>query len=323
MITIDLNTPIPLLQDYLEDKGLLFSKERILSLKKPGEGNMNVVIRLTTDRRSLILKQSRPYVQKYQQIPAPLDRIDVEYRFYDAIKNDVIAPHIPEILGYESQDYLLTMEDLGQVEDMTQLYSSRIMDGKILDKLIELAAAIHNSKPVIAYPPNSALRQLNHQHIFVLPFLQDNGFQLDDIQPGLQHLSQQYKTDESLKKVVETIGEKYLSAGDTLIHGDYYPGSWMTVNNSVFIIDPEFSFMGFAEFDLGVMIAHIVMATMDTGFLETIPNRYPLQVSPNLVKQIVGIEIMRRLIGLAQLPLNRSIDEKDYLLQEARKMILG
>jgi 5-methylthioribose kinase len=37
---------------------------------------------------------------------------------------------------------------------------------------------------------------------------------------------------------------------------------------------------------------------------------------------VAGIEIIRRLIGLAQLPLQRSIEEKDYLLQHARKMIL-
>ena len=52
-------------------------------------------------------------------------------------------------------------------------------------------------------------------------------------------------------------GERYLAEGSTLLHGDYYPGSWMTVDDAVFVIDPEFSFKGFPEFDLGVMLSLI------------------------------------------------------------------
>ena len=40
--------------------------------------------------------------------------------------------------------------------------------------------------------------------------------------------------------------------GDTLLHGDYYPGSWMRVRERLYIIDPEFSFAGPKEFDLGI-----------------------------------------------------------------------
>jgi 5-methylthioribose kinase len=37
---------------------------------------------------------------------------------------------------------------------------------------------------------------------------------------------------------------------------------------------------------------------------------------------VAGIEIMRRLIGLAQLPLERNLEEKEYLLKTAREMVL-
>ncbi len=121
---------------------------------------------------------------------------------------------------------------------------------------------------------------------------------------------------------MESVGNRYLSPGDTLLHGDYYPGSWMTVNEKVFVIDPEFSFMGFAEYDLGVMAAHGIMATMSPGFLPCVLKKYSGKAEKKLVRQVAGIEIIRRLIGLAQLPLERTIKEKDYLLQEAGKMIL-
>ena len=125
-----------------------------------------------------------------------------------------------------------------------------------------------------------------------------------------------------MESVVETLGVKYLSEGSTLIHGDYYPGSWITEDDNIYIIDPEFSFLGFAEFDLGVMAAHLIMATSDSSYLDFVLKKYQGCIDKKWVHQIVGIEIMRRLIGLAQLPLERTLQEKEYLLQMARKMIL-
>ena len=323
MIIFDLDTPIPEFQEYLNKRDWLAPNEEILAAEKPGEGNMNVVIRLITNQRSFILKQSRPFVQKYQQIPAPLDRIAVEFQFYEAIRNDTIAPHIPKILGYEASDYLMLMQDLGHGEDLTQMYGTRKIRQQVLDNLITIVSQVHNSEPSRNFPLNTELRKLNHQHIFVLPFLEENGFQLDEIQPGLQELSQPYKSNKALKEIVETVGQQYLSPGDILIHGDYYPGSWLTVKDNVYVIDPEFSFMGFAEFDLGVMCAHTFIATMDPVLDEYILEKYSGDINTPLVRKVAGIEIIRRLIGLAQLPLIRTIEEKDYLLQHARKMILG
>lgn len=283
---------------------------------------MNVVLRVKTNQRSFILKQSRPFVQKYQQIEAPLNRIEVEYKFYEAIQEVSVKTHIPSIFGFDQKNYLMQMEDLGQCEDMTFCYREHSIAQDILEKLINIAAAIHQAGRINDFPENMALRELNHQHIFVLPFLEDNGFQLDDVQKGLQDLSLPYKRDHTIKAVVNKLGDMYLSKGNVLIHGDYYPGSWMQLDNEVYIIDPEFSFIGFKEFDLGVMTAHLIMATMDQSSLKKVMQLYKPDADSDLVSQVAGVEIMRRLIGLAQLPLERTISEKDYLLQLARKMIL-
>lgn len=322
MIAIDTHTPIAALQKLLEANNWLNKNEIISALSKPGEGNMNVVLRVKTNQRSFILKQSRPFVQKYQQIEAPLNRIEVEYKFYEAVQAVSIASHVPAILGFDQKNYLMQMEDLGRCEDMTFCYRERSIAQNILEKLINIAGAIHEVGHLNDFPENMALRKLNHQHIFVLPFMEDNGFQLNDVQQGLQELSLPYKRDHAIKAVVNKLGDMYLSKGNVLIHGDYYPGSWMQLENKVYIIDPEFSFMGFREFDLGVMTAHLIMATMDPSSLKKVMQLYKPDADSRLVAQVAGIEIMRRLIGLAQLPLERTISEKDNLLQLARKMIL-
>ncbi len=323
LTVIDTNTPLEELQNYLLSKEWLDPSEKIISVEKPGDGNMNVVLRITTDQRSFILKQSRPYVQKYQQIKAPLDRIFVEKKFYQAVRDNAVHAHVPNIIGFDSNEHLLLLEDLGHCEDMVYIYQKQAISNRQLDRLIFILGLIHRKKVSSDFPQNLEMRQLNHQHIFELPFLEDNGFPLDDIQPGLQELSLQYKKDKKIKKVVKKVGKKYLSPGTTLLHGDYYPGSWMTESENLYIIDPEFGFVGFPEFDLGVMAAHIIMATGKKGYLKRIHAAYDGEADLELMSQVAGIEIIRRLIGLAQLPLERSLKEKGKLLKKARKLILS
>ncbi|WP_223308465.1 phosphotransferase [Maribacter polysiphoniae] len=319
---LDATTSISDLESYLNAIGFLDPKtEQIRAVEKPGEGNMNVVLRIRTDKRSFIVKQSRPFVQKYPQIVAPIERIDVEYRFYKAVTNKAIAPHIPEILTYNADNHVLLLEDLGDCKDMSYLYGERNIEASQLDQLLDIASQIHTSTPK-AYPRNMELRLLNHQHIFVLPFLKENDFSLNTVQEGLQELALPYRNDEPLKKEIAKVGQQYLSEGNTLLHGDYYPGSWMAKGDHIYVIDPEFSFMGFAEFDIGVLAAHSILITMDTDCLQTIKSRYPGRLNGLLLAQVAGIELMRRLIGLAQLPLKRSIQEKKLLLELARALIL-
>ncbi|MEM9362037.1 MAG: phosphotransferase [Bacteroidota bacterium] len=309
---------------FLSQKGILETGENIQKIEKPGEGNMNVVIRITTGKRSLIAKQSKPFVQKYQDIPAPIDRILVEHTFYKTVKNAGVNAHLPKVIGFLPEHHMLFMDDLGNAEDMSFIYEKREMSDIHLEQLVTIAKGMHQSEIASNYPKNLELRQLNHQHIFVLPFMEDNGFSLDDVQNGLKAIAQPFVKDETLKEKVQTLGELYLSMeGGVLLHGDYYPGSWMVKDDHVFVLDPEFSYAGPKEFDLGVMIAHLFMATANATYLDEVIHSYNLPVDIQMTKAFAGIEVIRRLIGLAQLPLARSLEEKKYLLDKARAWVFN
>lgn len=322
MHKIDIHTPVTELNTLLKKLGWLRAEETILSTSSPGAGNMNVVIRVHTQLRSFILKQSRKYVQKYQDIPAPLDRIRSEYAFYTAIGESMAGRYTPEIYYFDPSEHLLMMQDVGDRQDLTVLYQEKKIESIELMYISDALNTIHATPYVDNYPLNLSLRQLNYQHIFVLPFLKDNGFQLDDIQPGLQELSMSFKYDDLLKKKIHKLGRSYLSLGDTLLHGDYYPGSWLRTYDNVCIIDPEFTYIGHAEFDLGVMGAHLTLISGDADYIPLICQVHFKDINETLVQQIAGVEIMRRLIGLAQLPLHRSLDEKSRLLSLARQLIM-
>lgn len=316
--TTDLN----LLSVFLIKEGILNKDENINVIEKPGEGNMNMVLRIITNRRSIIAKQSKPFVQKYPYIAAPINRIKVEHTFYKTIENSAISNHFPQLFDFLPEHYILFLEDLGESKDFSFIYNERKIVNSHLEQLVTIAKGIHKSKSIDNYPENIELRKLNHEHIFVLPFLEDNGFSLDSIQKGLQEISLPLKKDNFLREKATQLGKLYLSNGNVLLHGDYYPGSWMLNDDNIFILDPEFSFKGPAEFDVAVMIAHIFMTTGNPKIYDQIIELYNTQLDNKLVKEFAGIEVIRRLIGLAQLPLNRSLLEKEQLLNVAKHWIL-
>ncbi len=104
------------------------------------------------------------------------------------------------------------------------------------------------------------------------------------------------------------------------MHGDYYPGSWLRTQKGTKIIDPEFAYLGHAEFDLGVFVAHLKMAQTDDQVIANALAGYEAsdrKFDHALFAGFCGAEILRRVIGLAQLPLDLTLEEKEQLLQWA------
>ncbi len=321
-----LEKDITAVNNYLDHQGWLQQNESLISLEKPGEGNMNFVLRATTNQRSFILKQARPWVEKFPQIDAPVERVSVEAQFFQALQDVKAINHFaPKCLGFDEHNFILATEDLGKGADYSFLYQKdNLLTSSDIDGLTQYLSALHQVAIPDNFPTNLAMRQLNHEHIFNFPYLEENGFNLDDVQAGLQAAAIPYKTNAALKTKIKACGDIYLAQGKHLLHGDFYPGSWLKVADGLKVIDPEFGFVGLAEFDLGVLIAHLLMAEQPTTIIQSLLNKYqqPQGFNQALFAQFVGIEVLRRLIGIAQLPLNLEVATKQALMEKAEKMII-
>ncbi len=287
---------------------------------------MNLTLRLTTDTRSLILKQARPWVEKYPQIPAPDSRALVETAFYETTtKRTPLRDAMPKLLASDPDARVLILEDLGEARDFTSLYSGERLADIDLEALVSYLAVLHqpwNELPRIF--TNRDMRALNHEHIFRLPIAPNNGIDLDAFTPGLQATSEPVKSDSAYVERVTELGKLYLSDGETLVHGDYFPGSWLRTADGVHVIDPEFCFIGAAAFDVGVMLGHLYLANQPEELIERVISSYRADASTaTLARQFAGVEIMRRLIGVAQLPLGYGIERKCELLELSRKLVLA
>jgi len=318
------------LSDYLRSHQWIAPDEVVQAASKPGEGNMNYVLRIRTNFRSFIIKQSRDYVEKYPQIPAPAARAITEGHFYELIqRNGTLRGYTPEVGYLDPDNHIITLEDLGQSSDFTFVYAAgQVMSSEDLSDLLIFLSVLHRAFQTGKVEPsiqNLAMRQLNAEHIFNYPFLEDNGFDLDEVTPGLQALAMTYKTDAKLKTRVKALSETYLSDGPCLLHGDYYPGSWLKTLAGVKVIDPEFCFFGPAEFDVSVTLAHLIMADQPEALRQQVLEAYqrPAAFDEGLLHQLTGVEVMRRVIGLAQLPLSADLARKEALLAEAYRLLMA
>jgi 5-methylthioribose kinase len=301
------------LEAYCRARGFLRSDEQLLWVSKAGEGNMNLTLRLSTAERSFILKQARPWVEKYPAIAAPPGRARVEAAFYRAVsKRPALREAMPALLGEDPESGVIVLEDLGEARDLTGLYLEEPLSARNLQSLLSYLEALHQLFPEReSLFENREMRALNHEHIFRLPLVSDNGLDLDRITPGLDEAARELKADRAYVSRVRELGELYLADGPSLVHGDYFPGSWLQTSGGIRIIDPEFCFLGTPSFDRGVLLAHLFFSreAVELGDFDA------------TARAFAGAEIMRRLIGVAQLPLDADLDEKRELLALSKRLL--
>ena len=295
---------------------------------------MNVTLRVLTQHDSLIVKQARPWVARYPSIAAPLERAHFEQKFYELVAaHPPIAQRMPALLGSSPTDYLLVLEDLGHGADATNLYrrDTRLDTGHDeLNQLIQWLAKLHTWSRSIEPTDeleNLELRTLNHSHIF-------------DIRSPTRRRST-WKQSRPAFPIWLPSFARTMCSGDwrswanciwpgplarpkhcprCLLHGDFFPGSWLRTEGELKVIDPEFCFFGRPEFDLGVLVAHLRLARADATTISAVLRTYALsanEVDVILVEEFAAAEVIRRLIGVAQLPLDHSLAEKKQLLEAA------
>ena len=323
---------LPGLQAYLVERGLAQAGEGVAA-ELAGEGNMNCVVRVRLADRSLILKQARPWVEKYPSIAAPVERAASEARFYRfATRDSLVGAMMPSLLDFDEKSALLVMEDLVAAEPLIDCYqASRRFNQRQLNELADYLSALHS----LVVPANeregfhnTAMRRLNHEHIFDIPLRRDGALSdmLERITPGLDRAADDLRQDRRYCDIVAKLGQRYLrEEGPSLIHGDLFPGSLLqTASGELRVIDPEFCFCGDPEFDTGVFYAHLLLSEHGEDAVSwwgqaALENQ---KHSDSLVFQYAGVEIMRRILGVAQLPVRLSLEAKRRLLEQSRTMVL-
>ena len=300
------------------------------SITQLGDGNMNLTRRVHIDGKDYAVKQSVPWVAKYPQIEAPWDRTIREASFYQAcISNKAVRSRMPRLLATDLARRILVFQFIPKATDGSAIYDpEEVMDHGLGEQLGHFLAALHHTPIDPKVSPmltNRDMRTLNFEHIFDLPFRPDIDLELDAHCPGLQDLARRIKSDGRLHRKATQLGnELYLSDGAQLIHGDFFPGSWLFTGDKVWIIDAEFAFLGNGIFDLAVAKAHLELAGKNELFghlLAGYLNETIETPDEKTLETLSAIEVLRRLIGVAQLDLDYDLKQRSNIVEEAAEKI--
>jgi 5-methylthioribose kinase len=248
--------------DFFDTEGELVSREI-------GDGNLNLVFHVSqpSSGRSLILKQALPYAKVVgESWPLTLDRARIESEALIIEKR--LAPGlVPKVYHTDSELALTVMEDLSSHVIMRQ----GLIEGGVYPKFAEdisefLARTLfftsdlgmnqQEKKLLVRSFANPELCKITEDLVFDHPYTDADTNSFD---PHLQEDAKQLWSDTALHLEVAILREKFLTHAQALLHGDLQTGSIFITPQSTKVIDPEFAYFGPMGFDIGAVLANLLL----------------------------------------------------------------
>jgi 5-methylthioribose kinase len=266
------------ISDYLSSKQVfakLIDANNIVEFKEVGDGNLNLVfIMKDSSGKGIVLKQALPYVRlvgpDWPMTPSRA-RIEAETTI---IHSKFAKDLVPEIYDYDADRFIIAMDDLSDhVVWRGALNSGLRFDGVAgpLGKYVAKTAfgtsifglGQEQHKLEVTRAINPGLCLITEDLVFTEPYF-ENG--RNSVLQSNEKDAQELANDKEMVNEIGLLKYKFMTAAESLIHGDLHTGSAMIkcedkkVAVSVKAIDSEFSFYGPIGFDLGALVANYTIA---------------------------------------------------------------
>ena len=242
-----------------------------LEIKEIGDGNLNFVFLATSttnNSKSLIVKQAVPYLRCVgESYPLSKERMTYEIRSLETFAK--LSEHIPKIYHSDEEMSVIVMEYLsehiimrkGMIDSVIYPNFSEHISSYLANTLFKTSSLYlsrsDKSKLVSAFIGNSELCKLTEDFVFSAPYMtHETNAEL----PELEDIATQISNDVELKTKILELKYKFMNQSDALIHGDLHTGSIMLNKQDTYVFDSEFAFVGPMAFDIGALIANLVMS---------------------------------------------------------------
>jgi 5-methylthioribose kinase len=322
------------LPEFLAGLGLVPSGAS-LDVEPAGDGNINWVRRVRgPDGTSWIVKQARPNLERFPEYSAPTERIVCEHRWLEAAALHDPDGVCPEVVRFDEVDRVLVLADFGGAERLDHALARGATVTPALEAIARLLARVHAATSDPALAPdlrrrfdNDGMRRLHGDHIFVLP-LRRNGFPLP---PDLAARARELQADATLVAAADRAYARYLEPHGALVHADVQGGNVLLTRSGPKLLDAEIAHLGDPAFDVGTLVAHVLLAALGRRDLESaaadvdsIWSAYRAGGGPARHADVVryaGLEILRRTIGAARVAAVADAEVGVAALDYARELV--
>lgn len=253
---------------FADEHSGLFGDHSKLSCEEFGDGNLNLVFRVSNDKgTSLIVKQALPYARCVgESWPLTIDRARIEAQVL--LKHRKLCPeHTVEVLHYDAEQAAILMEDLKHYRILrTELISGKQfahlapqMASYLANTLFytsDFALTGPNKKQQVGKFLNPELCLITEDLFFTDPYC---NHERNNIHSEIRQQAQQLWHDEALQAEVAQLKADFLSKPQALLHGDVHSGSIFINEENCKVIDAEFGFYGPIGFDVGSLIGNLLL----------------------------------------------------------------
>jgi 5-methylthioribose kinase len=251
------------------------------TIREVGDGNLNLVFIVKGANGGVAVKQALPYVRLVGEAwPLPLSRAHYEHM---ALSEEArLCPGLtPEILHYDAKLAMIVMELLephiimrrGMITATVYPRFAETITTFLANTLYftsDLALPADEKKTrIAAFAGNTALCKITEDLIFTDPYkiAANNRW----TSPQLDGIAAEIRSDGDLKVAVSRLKLKFLSSAEAMLHGDLHTGSIMVTPTDTRIIDPEFAFYGPMGFDIGAVLANLLINFFSQDGHEKVP----------------------------------------------------
>ncbi len=247
-----------------------FNTDKLL-IEEIGDGNLNFVFLASSandSSKKLIVKQAVPYLRcAGESYPLSKERMTYEIRSLEYFSK--LSPFVPKIYFSDEEMSVVIMEYLdehiimrkGMIQSTYYPNFAEHISSFLATTLFQTSSLYLSSdekrKLAAMFIGNTELCKLTEDFVFTAPFMEhDTNADL----PELADIAKQISEDETLKVEILKLKYKFMNQSDALLHGDLHTGSIMINEKETYVIDSEFAFMGPFGFDLGALLANLVMS---------------------------------------------------------------
>ena len=243
-----------------------------LDIAEVGDGNLNFVYFATNARapaKSVVVKQAPPFLRLAGKT-WPLTRHRMEREVAALRRFAALCPqHVPTVYHADSGLFLVVMQRLASHRILRQ----GLMDGVVYPRLAEhmstylahtlffgsdLFLAPDVKKQAVSESINVELCKITEDLVFTYPF-EDHASNIYN--PALPRAEiERLWRSTGVRTAVAEMKWKFMNDAETLLHGDLHTGSIMVNHDETYVIDPEFSFYGPMAFDIGALLANLLLA---------------------------------------------------------------
>ena len=238
-----------------------------------GDGYCNYVYRVADRNHSYILKQSTERLRRRGKLMDP-SRNRKEYEIMK-LRSEIVPQYVPKLYGADLENHVFIMEDVSNLKLIRYQLNENHRFPELAEQGAHYLAATHfytsefyltadRFRELISTYMNPELRVVMEDGIFL------KIFGADDYDPAcgpeFKAFCEAVRFDDHLKLQRYRLRHLFMSKSETLIHGDFHTSNIFADDTTLKVIDMEYTFGGPFSYDLGFIIANLIIQLCSAAF---------------------------------------------------------